>query len=64
MNFYGLLMQFTKGTTPSRRHLLKHYSSEMIDMAIDLGYIVEIRRNDYNEPVYAITDMGRDIRDK
>lgn len=64
MNFYGLLIQFTKGTTPSRKHLLKHHSSEIIDKAIDLGYIVETRRNTYNEPVYAITNLGKEVRDK
>lgn len=61
--FYGLLMQFTHGTTPCRKHLLKNYSPILIDESIELGYIVEIRKNAYGEAVYAITDLGKNIRD-
>lgn len=64
MNFYGMLMQFTRGTTPCREHLLKSHSADLIDAAIQLGYIREIHRNAYDDPVYMITDLGKNVRDK
>ena len=62
--FYGMLMQFTKGTTPCRNHLARHYSTELIDEAIELGYIIQIRINETGDPVYAITDKGKELRDR
>lgn len=32
--YYGMLMQFTNGTTSCRSHLSRHYSTELIDEAI------------------------------
>lgn len=61
--FYELLMQFTGGTTPSRKNLSKHYSENLIDEAINLGYIKEIGKNDIGDPVYGITESGRQTRD-
>ena len=62
--FYGMLMQFTQGTTPCRKHLIRHYSAELIDEAVELGYIVQIRTNETGDPVYAITDKGKELRDR
>ncbi len=61
--FYSLLMQFTQGTTPSRLHLVHKYNEDLVDEAIHMGYIIEIRKNEYGEPVYAITPAGRSARD-
>ena len=59
--FYQILNWIsTGGNTASRPSLLKHFSGELIDN----GYIVEIRRNAFNEPVYAITNAGREKRDE
>lgn len=63
MSFYGLLMQFTNGTTPCRQHLMRRFP-KIVDQAIELGYIVEIRCNEDGDPVYAITELGKRIRDK
>ena len=62
--FYGILMQFTNGTTPCRNHLLRQYPATLIDEAVQLAYIVEIRKNNWGDPVYTITYSGRNIRDK
>ena len=63
MVFYGLLMQFSNGTTPCRSHLEKRFDVELIDAAIDSGYIREIKRNSCDDPVYQITLLGREVRD-
>lgn len=62
-DLYGLLMQFTNGTTPCRDYLLKNFPTEKVERALSLGYIIEIRKNAYNDSVYAITDLGRRYRD-
>lgn len=62
--FYSILMQFTNGTTPCREHLLRHYQASLVDEAIQLGYIVEIRKNSFGDSVYMITDSGRSVRDR
>lgn len=61
--FYSLLMQFTQGNTPSRLHLVHASNEDLVDEAISMGYIIEIRKNIYDEPVYAITPEGRSARD-
>ena len=61
--FYSMLMQFTQGTTPSRAHLKQQYGEELIDEALRSGYIIEIRKNEFGEPVYAITIDGKSQRD-
>ncbi len=61
--FYGLLVQFTGGTTPCREHLLRHHSEALVDEAIQLGYIAKIRENDDGDSVYAITKSGKNKRD-
>lgn len=62
--YYELLMQFTNGTTPCRKRLLRKYDEALIDEAINLGYIEEVRKNDIHDPIYAITKLGKEIRDK
>ena len=63
--FYQILNWIsTGGNTASRPSLLKHFSGELIDECLDNGYLVESRRNAFNEPVYAITNAGREKRDE
>ncbi len=62
-NYYGLLMQFTQGTTPCRKHLTRHHPEYLIDEAIHIGYIIKIREQTDGDPVYAITELGRKTRD-
>ena len=64
MVFYGLLTQFSKGTTPCRSHLEKIYGAELVDAAIDRGYIEEIKRNSCDDPVYRLTSLGKEVRDR
>ena len=63
--FYQILYWISAGSnTASRPNLLKHFPAELIDECIDNGYLVEIRRNAFNEPVYAITHAGIEKRDE
>lgn len=64
MTFYGLLLQCSNGTTPCRSHLVKMFGDELVDDAIEQGYIREIRKNSSGEPVYQITLLGKDARDR
>lgn len=61
--YYTILMEFTKGTTPCRTHLTRRFSETLVKSAIELGYIVQIGCNSYNEPIYAITEKGIKKRD-
>lgn len=50
--FYQILNWISTGcNTASRPSLLKHFSGELIDECLDNGYLVEIRRNAFNEKV-------------
>lgn len=62
-NFYGLLTQFSQGTTPCRRHLERHYDPKLVDEAIEHGFIREIGKNEDGDALYMITELGRNIRD-
>ena len=62
--FYGFLMEFSRGTTPCREHLIKRYSSEMITEALEKGYIFECGKNEYNDIKYSITELGKKVRDE
>lgn len=62
-NLYGLLVQFSHGTTPSETHLMRHYSKDLIEYAIENGYIVQVGKNTYGDSIYTITENGKNIRD-
>lgn len=62
--FYGMLMQFTRGTHPCRKHLSRHYSAELVDEALEAGLISQLGTNDLGDPVYYITEKGKEVRDK
>ena len=66
MNKYYPILNFTSagGKPVSRSNLLKHFRAELIDECLDNGYLVEIRRNAYDDPVYSFTDAGREKRDE
>lgn len=60
---HKLLMEFTHGTTPCRKHLVRRYGNELVDEALEKGYIVQIGVTDIGDPRYAITELGKKIRD-
>ncbi len=62
-NFYQLLIFFQKGEHLSRNYLLKQCSSELIQQALDNGFIIEGTNKD-GDVVYSITKLGVEERDK
>lgn len=62
--YHLLLALFTKGSCNTRSRLLRKFPERTIDEAIALGLIVEVRKDDVGIPVYAITEMGRRLRDE
>lgn len=62
--YHLLLTFFTRGAHNTRSRLLRKFPEGTIDEAIALGLIVEIRKDDAGIPVYAITEVGRGLRDK
>ena len=63
MHWYKFLMEFSRGTTPRRSHLVRRYSEETFLEAIDNGYIVKCGETSEGEPMYTITQKGRSVRD-
>lgn len=62
--YHLLLTLFTKGSCNTHSRLLRKFPERTIDEAIALGLIVEVRKDDAGIPVYAITEMGRSLRDE
>lgn len=62
-NLYGLLVQFSHGTMPSETHLMRMYSTDLIEYAIENGYIVQVGKNSYGDSIYTITEEGQNVRD-
>lgn len=62
--YHLLLTFFTNGTENTRSRLLRKFPETTIDEAIALGLITEIRKDDAGIPVYAITNVGRSLRDE
>ena len=60
--YYSFLMCFT-GTKVSRNYLLRKYTPEFIDKAIELGYIKKVSENDIGDAQYMITQLGKSVRD-
>lgn len=60
--YYGFLILFN-GTECSKTHLLRHHTQEEIDACLELGYIVQTRKQADGEPVYGITQAGKNYRD-
>lgn len=63
-NYYGFLMEFTKGTTPCREHLVRRYGESVVDGAISSGYIMECGTNSWGDIKYTITSKGKKERDE
>ena len=61
--WYGFLVQFSQGTTPRRSFLVRRFSEEMVQEAIETGLIVEWGKTSDGEVMYAITAKGKDERD-
>ena len=47
----------------TRSQLLRAFSAEIIDAAIEAGFIYEHGRNQADSPLYYISDSGRLLRD-
>lgn len=69
--YYDILMQFTDGNKVSKLHLLntgnkshKKYTDEDIRiLEEELRFIRAVGVNAYGEPVYIITEAGKQYRD-
>lgn len=59
--FYEMLVLFSHGTMHDRQRLLHKYPEELVDEAIAKGYIVEIQKNQFGEPTYGITSIGKTV---
>ncbi len=59
----AMLYQFTNGTTPCKAHLIRHFSKDVLDWALQLHYIKEYGCNTSGETIYTITELGREFRD-
>lgn len=42
---------------------MRHYSKDLIEYAIENGYIVQVGKNTYGDSIYTITENGKNIRD-
>ena len=64
VDFYGFLMEFTgRVKHPCREHLTKR-DKERFERALEKGYIVPYGKNSEGDQTYAITELGKEIRDK
>ena len=61
--YYKLLMEFTNGSTPYAGLLYRRHAKDLVDEAIQLGYIVACGKNTYGETLYTITPLGKSLRD-
>jgi len=62
-NLYGLLSQFSNGTKPCRAHLLRKFSSELVEEAIRKAYITPCGQNQDGDTLYTLTAEGKHVRD-
>ena len=64
MKYHQMLMLFSGNNRVSRFRLCHgRYTENDVDEAVELGLIMEIQKNDFNEPIYIITDLGKKYRD-
>ena len=61
---YQFLCEFTNNTHPTENHLVKRYGKMAVTEAVEQGWIIEFGKNKANEILYAITQRGKDRRDK
>ncbi len=59
--FAKMLYLFSNGSTVIRSALVRKYTEEVVDEVIAKGYIAEIRKDKYGDPVYAITETGKEV---
>lgn len=62
--FYQFLMEFTKGTTPTKAHLQRRYGNEKLLEALHQGYIVMFGPERGEDTQYTITAKGKEKRDR
>lgn len=60
---YGFLNQFTNGHLPNRSHLIK-ISEDNFYYSLQNSLIVCCGENSCGESVYAITEKGKQLRDR
>ena len=63
-DFFKLLVQFSAGKPVTRKRLLRisGITPELIQEALEKGYIVETTPSDIGEVRYLITEKGRQLR--
>lgn len=61
---YEFLCEFSNNTHPTERHLVKRYGKKALDEAIEETWIFEYGKNKVGDTLYAITQKGKDRRDK
>ena len=61
--YYKLLIEFTNGSTPHEGLLYKRHGKDLVDKAIQSGYIIACGKNTYGETLYTITPLGKSLRD-
>ena len=54
---------FTDSRPMTRDQLLRAFSEEIIAAAVEAGFIYEHGRNQFDSPLYYISDSGRRLRD-
>lgn len=59
--FYEMLALFSHGTPHGRQRLTHKYPAELVDEAIAKGYIHEIQKDKFDEPIYGITPLGEEV---
>lgn len=59
--FYKMLILFSRRSMHDRTRLLSQYPEELVDEAIQKGYIREVQKDAFGVPTYAITDSGKEV---
>lgn len=59
--FYEMLILFSCGTMHDWTRLLYKYPASHVDEAIAKGYLEEKHLDKFGIPVYAITDLGKEV---
>ena len=61
---YQFLCEFSNNTHPTESHLIKRYGKKALIEAIEEDWIFEYGKSEANDTLYAITQKGKDQRDK
>ena len=61
--YYKILIEFSNGTTPCKPHLIRRYGEDLLKECLQKEYIIQIGTNSVGDPIYTITEKGRQKRD-